>query len=192
MHNCSGKHAAMLRGSLAQGWDLATYVDPHHPLQQAIAAELRRVGAIVDDAIGVDGCGSVTFSVSVRSLAKAFAALVSSSRYRTVAEAMHRYPALVSGVGNHDAAAATELHAVAKRGAEATVAVGVFGFGSIAIKIWDGGNRAVGPVLESVLDQLGWAPTGARERLGTLLARPVLGGGRVVGELRADVELIEV
>jgi L-asparaginase II len=192
LHNCSGKHAAMLLASEAQGWDLDTYLDPDHPLQRAIAEEVGRAGAVVEGPIGVDGCGSVTFPVSVGSLAKAFASLVGSSRYRAVAEVMHRYPALVSGVGNHDAAVATELHAAAKRGAEATLAVGVFGFGSIAIKIWDGGDRAVAPVLESVLDQLGWVPRGAQERLGMLLARPVFGGGHAVGALRARVELIEV
>ena len=39
--NCSGKHAAMLATCVINGWDLATYRDPDHPLQQAIARDLR-------------------------------------------------------------------------------------------------------------------------------------------------------
>src|SRR5689334_1813412 len=35
--NCSGKHAAMLATCVANGWDTATYLDPQHPLQVAIA-----------------------------------------------------------------------------------------------------------------------------------------------------------
>ena len=40
--NCSGKHAAMLATCVANGWPTATYLDPDHPLQQAIAGDLRR------------------------------------------------------------------------------------------------------------------------------------------------------
>ncbi len=36
--NCSGKHAAMLATCVVNGWDLATYRDPAHPLQQADGA----------------------------------------------------------------------------------------------------------------------------------------------------------
>src|SRR6476659_8340014 len=36
--NCSGKHAAMLATCIANGWPTETYVDPDHPVQQAIAA----------------------------------------------------------------------------------------------------------------------------------------------------------
>src|SRR4051794_35553713 len=35
--NCSGKHAAMLYVSRLNGWSLDDYLDPRHPLQQAIA-----------------------------------------------------------------------------------------------------------------------------------------------------------
>ncbi|MBZ9643617.1 asparaginase, partial [Streptomyces sp. PSKA30] len=35
--NCSGKHAAMLYTAKLNGWPLDDYLDPAHPLQQAIA-----------------------------------------------------------------------------------------------------------------------------------------------------------
>ena len=34
--NCSGKHSGMLSTCVVNGWDIATYLDPSHPLQQAI------------------------------------------------------------------------------------------------------------------------------------------------------------
>lgn len=191
-NNCSGKHAAMLRAAHRQGWDLASYLSPDHPLQQAIAGELAEVGATVGGEVGIDGCGAPVFEVSTESLARGFARLSVADEYATIRTSMHRFPALVSGVGRHDAVTATELHAVAKRGAEACLGVAVFGFGAIAIKIWDGADRAVGPILSAVLDRLGWVPHGALARLGMELAQTVLGGGAVVGSVRAEIEFDEV
>ena len=42
--NCSGKHAAMLVTCRLNGWDLATYRDPDHPLQRLMADTLGRPG----------------------------------------------------------------------------------------------------------------------------------------------------
>ncbi len=42
--NCSGKHAAMLATCVVNGWDTTTYLDPDHPLQVAIARDLRGAG----------------------------------------------------------------------------------------------------------------------------------------------------
>ena len=36
--NCSGKHAGMIATCIINGWDIENYVDPQHPLQQAIRA----------------------------------------------------------------------------------------------------------------------------------------------------------
>ena len=40
--NCSGKHAAMLATCVVNGWDTAGYRKADHPLQQAIADDVRR------------------------------------------------------------------------------------------------------------------------------------------------------
>src|SRR4029453_16045465 len=39
-HNCSGKHAWMLAGTVAAGWPAEGYLDPAHPLQEAISRAL--------------------------------------------------------------------------------------------------------------------------------------------------------
>ena len=44
--NCSGKHAAMLATCVANGWDTTTYLDPQHPLQQAITATFARLTGV--------------------------------------------------------------------------------------------------------------------------------------------------
>src|SRR5881409_916340 len=77
--NCSGKHAAMLYTCKLNGWPLEGYLDPSHPLQQAIAE-------IVEDLTGqriarvtVDGCGAPLFSVSLHGLARAAARITSAA-----------------------------------------------------------------------------------------------------------------
>jgi L-asparaginase II len=185
-HNCSGKHAAMLRACVAQGWDTAGYLDPAHPLQRSQLDGMRAVGALVDDRTGTDGCGAPVYRVSARSLAGAFSKL-DAEPFERVRTAMHRYPALVSGVGNVDTEIAVALDAVAKRGAEGLLAVVVAGRGALVVRCWDGANRAVAVAALSALEQLGWIDE--RNTLADRLSRPVRGGGTVVGSVRSVFQL---
>lgn len=181
LHNCSGKHAAMLRACVAQGWDTATYPDAGHPLQQAQLERMRQLGGIVDDRVGVDGCGVPVWRVSARTLAVAFSRLLEPD-FDRVRIAMHRYPALVSGGGNADAEIAVGLDAIAKRGAEGLLAVAVRGRGSLVVRCWDGSERAVAAAALGALDQLGWIDE--RASLRDRLSRSVRGSGEVVGSVR--------
>src|SRR5690348_11152521 len=100
--NCSGKHAAMLYTCKLNGWSLDGYLDPEHPLQQAIAE-------IVEDLTGqriarvtVDGCGAPLFSVSLHGLARAAARITSAAPgtpEARVADAMREHAEMASGAG---------------------------------------------------------------------------------------------
>lgn len=185
-HNCSGKHAAMLRACVVQGWEISTYLDPQHPLQQAMHRRMDEIGMLVDPEVGVDGCGAPVSRVSARTMANAFVRL-NTEEYHRVWTAMHRYPALVSGYGNADAAIAVGLDAVAKTGAEGLLAVALRGRGSLVVRCWDGSGRAVAAAVLSAMEQLGWVneQTPFIERL----RRPVRGGEATVGSVRAVFEL---
>ncbi|MFP5333335.1 MAG: asparaginase [Acidimicrobiia bacterium] len=185
-HNCSGKHAAMLRACVAQGWDLETYLAPDHPLQQAILGRMGDIGMLSSSEVGVDGCGAPVFRVSARSVATAFVHL-DTTPYQRVRTAMHRYPALVSGTGNADAEIAVGLDAVAKGGAEGLLAVAVAGRGALVVRCWDGSERAVAVAALAAMQQLGWV--NERTPFIDRLHRPVRGGGEVVGSVRAVFEL---
>jgi L-asparaginase II len=184
-HNCSGKHAAMLRACVAQRWDIDSYLDPNHPLQRAQLDMMRDVGALVDESVGVDGCGAPVFRVTAHSLARAFIRM-DTRRFERVRTAMHRYPALVSGDGNADAEIAVGLDAVAKRGAEGLLAVAVAGRGSLVVRCWDGSERAVAAAAGHALRRLGWIDD--RMPLAGRLRRDVRGGGEVVGSVRPVFE----
>ena len=78
-HNCSGKHAGMVATCAAAGWDVGSYLDPEHPLQQAIVAEIEsRCGARIT-ATTVDGCGAPAHAVPLAALARGFAALTTAA-----------------------------------------------------------------------------------------------------------------
>ena len=76
--NCSGKHAGMLVTCALNGWDLATYREPDHPLQQAIAETYAELTGEPVAAVAVDGCGAPLLSASLIGLARAFARLATA------------------------------------------------------------------------------------------------------------------
>lgn len=182
-HNCSGKHAAMLAASVHVGWDLTSYRAPDHPLQRRIAALVEEVSGRTGDPVGVDGCGVPVFTTTVDAMARTFARLGTDPRFRRIRGAMSAYPALVSGVGNPDAVIATWTGGYAKRGAVGCLGVGIPGVLGMAVKVWDGSDRAAGAVAAGALRLLGVVSGGARGPLGELERPPVVGGDRVVGSL---------
>ncbi len=192
-NNCSGKHAAMLRACAARGWPLDRYLDPGHPIQEAIAREMVRLFGAGTLPVGVDGCGAPVFRCSTESLAVAFAALGSEAGYDGVRTAMLRYPALVSGVDATDQQLAVALGGLAKRGAEGCMAGWLPGRGSIALKVWDGNEtRALPVALLEALRQMDWLPAGVVPGVEEMWCRPVLGRGQPVGTVRPSFSLDRV
>ncbi|BCY15194.1 asparaginase [Actinoplanes sp. L3-i22] len=179
--NCSGKHAGMLATCVANGWDLESYLDPKHPLQVALADAVSELAGEPIAAAGVDGCGAPVLAISPTALARAFLRLVDAAPgtpERRVADAMRARPELVAGTGSADTILMRAVPGLlVKRGADGVVAAAVPGVAGIALKISDGAARARVPVLLAALRRLGVTPP--------VLDEPVLGGGRVVGEVRA-------
>lgn len=196
--NCSGKHAAMLATCVAAGWDTATYLDPEHPLQQAVRRTVERLTGVPVDHVVVDGCGAPLLSSTVRGLARAFARLASAgaaadgSPEARVAAAMTAHPWLVGGPGRD----VTDFMAavpglVVKDGAEGVCAAGLPDGRGIAFKVADGAARPRPAIMAAALEALwqhdpGSAPQAdVLERVRTVGHTPVLGHGRPVGAVRA-------
>jgi L-asparaginase II len=194
--NCSGKHAAMLATCAANGWPTDTYLDPDHPLQQALAATFADLTGEAIAVVAVDGCGAPLFSASLVGLAGGFRRLalgVTASGEPDpaairVAEAIRTHPASVSGTKRDELALLTALPgAIGKAGAEGCYVVALPDGRAFALKTDDGAAR-VRPVLmaealrrSGVLDESG-VDAEAIRRTGVVT---VLGGGRPVGEIRA-------
>ncbi|MET3962375.1 L-asparaginase II [Marmoricola sp. OAE513] len=188
--NCSGKHAAMLATCVVNDWPLETYLDPQHPLQRALAGTFADLTGEPVAHTAVDGCGAPLLATSLTGLARAFGRLATSEEpaLAKVARAMRRFPAYVSGTTRDELALVTAIPgAIAKAGAESCYVVALTDGRAFALKADDGGIRARPVVMAALLDQLGVSTeagvdTEAVRRTG---AAPLLGGDRVVGEVRA-------
>lgn len=180
--NCSGKHAAMLRVSALRGWDVASYLSEDHPLQQAMLATIERLAGEQVAHVAVDGCGAPQHALTLPALARAYAGLVTGDGPgRRVADAMRAHPWHVGGTGRDVTLLMQGLPGLlVKDGAEGVYAAALPDGSAVALKIEDGASRARVPVLVVALRALG-ADAAVLEELATT---PVLGGSRVVGQVR--------
>jgi L-asparaginase II len=190
--NCSGKHAAMLATCVANGWDVATYRDPSHPLQRAIARAFARLTGEPTDAVAVDGCGAPIFSASLVGLARGFSALATAADgvEHRVAEAIRQHPEMVSGTRRDELVLHRAIPgAIAKAGAESCYAVALPDGRAFALKTDDGGKRARPVVMAAALARSGVdvEPGVDTEALRSTGVHELLGGGEPVGAVRATI-----
>jgi L-asparaginase II len=190
--NCSGKHAAMLATCAVNGWDTATYLDPVHPLQQAVRRTVEELTGVEVTTVAVDGCGAPLLSTTLVGLARAFGRLAraSSGPEHAVARAVRSYPEWVSGTRRDECDLLQAVPGlVAKAGAEGCYAVALPDGRAVALKVEDGADRARRVVMDAALRRLGLPGPDGDEALFTAAGRvPVLGGGAPVGEVRAVLD----
>jgi L-asparaginase II len=183
--NCSGKHAAMLATCVVNGWDLATYRDPAHPLQRAMEETLVELAGEPVAATGIDGCGAPVMAISLTALARAFGRLASAAEgtdEARVATAIRTHPEWLGGTRRDVTSLIRGLPgAVAKDGAESVYALGLPDGRGIALKIADGAQRARPVVMAAALTRLGVEA----DVLAELADAPVLGHGDRVGAVVA-------
>jgi L-asparaginase II len=191
-HNCSGKHAYMLAGSVARGWDPASYTAPGHPLQAVVADTLTSLAGAPVEHVGVDGCGVPVHAMPLRGLALAYArlgALAAAGEEGPAAlvTAVRRHPEMICGTGQLDTVMlqATGGRVLAKVGAEAVYgAVDLERNHGLALKVLDGSPRARGAALLAVVQALGWLDHRELEAVLPTVVGEVRGGGEPVGAVR--------
>jgi L-asparaginase II len=203
-HNCSGKHSGFLAWCHLHGAPAAGYVDPAHPLQQAIRATLAEAAGVPAQAMasGIDGCSAPNFALPLARLAGLYAHLAQGERgdsrlagaFGQLFDAMTAHPDMVSGEERSDLRLMTAGRGdwVCKIGADAVQAIGVRSAGiGIAIKVADGGSRALHTVTYSVLEQLGLLDDHARGMLERFRQPPITNArGIVAGDIRALFSLV--
>ncbi len=164
-NNCSGKHA----GFLTLGRHLEAgpeYVDPAHPVQQAVRAAFEEMTGEDSPAVAIDGCSAPNFATTLHGMARAMAKMAAGrtgSAARDLAAArlvaaMARHPELVAGDGRACTLLmqATGGAASVKTGAEGVfVAILPGPRLGVAVKIADGASRAAEAVIAALLVRLG-------------------------------------
>lgn len=176
-HNCSGKHSGFLAYCVQHGVSLDDYLDPAHPLQQAIRAAVAEVVGLQEHqlAMGVDGCSAPNYAMPLANLATAFARLAAGTAdshygpsFVAIADAMTAHPELVSGTGRNDLAfmRAGGGDWVTKVGADGVQVVASRSRRqALALKISDGNKLALFAATVEALDQLGWLDEAQRAAL---------------------------
>jgi L-asparaginase II len=155
-HNCSGKHAGMLALCRAHGWRSEGYRHEGHRVQRAMAAAHAELADVDEDSLptAVDGCGVVTFALSLARTAHAFEQLEHARGGGRVAAAMRAHPELVGGSGQADTELMRALPGwIAKGGAEGLMCAAGDGL-AVAVKVEDGLHRPIRPALHAFLGRL--------------------------------------
>jgi len=166
--SCSGKHSAMLALAKHRGYDVEDYEKADHPVQKEI---LRIVGEFVEEKAdciptGIDGCGVPIYLLPINKIALSYSKLAYYSQNpgqpyhhacKTVFDAMTQFPEMVSGDNDFctELMAATGGKLIGKVGSEAVYCLGIKDQSiGICIKIADGNERAVYPVVMQLLIDL--------------------------------------
>jgi len=157
-NNCAGNHAGMLALCRARGWPTQGYRLPEHPVQRACLDVHAEATELEPESLatGTDGCGIVTFALTLEQMAHAFSRLESLPGGSRVAAAMRARPDLVGGPDGVDYLLMRAASGwLAKGGAEGLLcAAGPDGTG-VALKTEDAASRAHGPALAAFLGPLG-------------------------------------
>jgi L-asparaginase II len=180
--NCSGKHAGMVATCKVNGWDLASYKVAAHPLQVAIKNEFEKLSGEAITKVGVDGCGAPLFAISLTGLATGIRNLMLSDDpvHQEVVNACRTNPVMVSGIGRLPTVLMEKVDGLfVKDGAEGVMVIGTRSGEVIVWKMSDGSQRGAMTLALASLSHLGVKVEGIEREV-------VLGGGEVVGEIRAS------
>lgn len=193
-HNCSGNHLAFLAHSAHEGWAVHGYRDPNHPSQIAALEQIARSARMEreDIATCADGCGVVCFALPLQAAAAMYARF--AEEVPRQADAMRDHPVMVRGAGELDTEVMRAVpRSISKAGAEGLTCIALPDHElGVAIRVEDGGWRAVEPAVVSVLSQLlGWSSVPSEL---ARFRRPVMRNspGDIVGFVEASVSLATV
>jgi hypothetical protein len=178
--NCSGKHAAMLLTCVTHGWPIENYLDPAHPLQVAIKAELEALSGEKITLTSTDGCGAPLFLMSVIGLARAIRAITLSTDpvHQVVLDASRTFPEMVAGKGRLTTQMIEAVPGLyMKDGAEAVEIASMPDGRTLVFKVSDGSLRPFRVLVHAGLKRLGIDSPYEAEN--------VLGGDRVIVTIRA-------
>ncbi|MBB6734585.1 asparaginase [Cohnella zeiphila] len=197
-HNCSGKHAGLMGLSKHMGWDVKTYYEPEHPVQQEIVEALARLSEVPKESIasGIDGCGLPIFALPLRNIALSYLKLACPDRIEDadtreaaaeIAKRMNDHPDMIADRQFVCSALLKDDNLAAKGGAK-----GVYGIGlrkeriGIALKVSDGSELVWPCIIASILELLGYGNRETIDRLYALVPNEIRNdGGTPVGERRA-------
>lgn len=178
-NNCSGKHLGFLALCLAKGWDIETYYEPKHPLQQAIKKkiyELCEIHFSNNYPVTTDGCGVPIVSMPLNNLLIGYKNLV--REYPQITSAIMNNPYIYGGENRLDTEIIqNSINLIAKVGAGGLcVAYNTKINDGFAVKINDASTEARRIAVLEVINRFGWAEIPYDNTIKTL-------SGKIVGKI---------
>lgn len=177
-NNCSGKHAGFLALALHLGAPQKRYLDPKSPGMTLVQEAVLAMSGVKssDLTTAVDGCSAPTFRMPLTGLATAFARITNPAGLeRSRREACERMVASVAAHPEMIAGATRICTAIArvtrgrifpKIGGDAVYGIGICAADrGLAIKIDDGSNRGLQPVVVALLSRFGFISSSEAEAL---------------------------
>ena len=180
--NCSGKHAGMLATCVINGWDIKTYLEQSHPLQQAVLKEIEACSSESVANKTFDGCGAPLFAISTMGLARAIHKITTSSDpvHQEVLAAHYLFPEMIGGEGRLNTRMMQAIPGLMmKDGMEAVLVSSLRDGRTLVMKISDGSLRAAGLIAQAAFAE--WDVNTTDESV------KIFGGSEVVGGIRATL-----
>lgn len=195
LHNCSGKHLGFLAYARERGYELDSYEELEHPLQQEVLHHVANLSETPMEQIhtAIDGCGVPVHGVPLKNMATSFLKFVTpeliedrqiASAVKKIGNVMNAYPEIVASHHFICTALLKDNNIIAKGGAQGVYCLALKKEKiSIALKVLSG-SELVWPVLVAeLLKKLNYSNTDTIERLLQIRSTSIKNdNGKVVGE----------
>ena len=159
-NNCVGKHIMMLAICKKYGWDLDTYDQLEHPVQQLIKEKIYDLCEIEEDyPTTKDGCGVPIFSMPLKNMLKGYLHLLISTKYEKIKDAFRQNPYIIGGENRLDTKIMQNSNnLIAKVGAGGLcIVINLEHADGIVVKILDCDMQAREIATLSMIKKLNWA-----------------------------------
>lgn len=159
-NNCVGKHIMMLAICKKNGWDIDTYDQLEHPVQQLIKNKIYDLCEIEEDyPVTKDGCGVPIFSMPLKNMLKGYLHLFTSTKYEKIKNAFIENPYIIGGENRLDTKIMqNNKNLIAKVGAGGLcIVVNLELADGLVVKILDCDMQAREITTLSMLKKLNWS-----------------------------------
>lgn len=194
MHNCAGKHLGFLAYAREKGYDLSTYGELDHLLQQEIFNTLVELSETPATEIerGTDGCGVPVYAIPLKNIAISYLKFVAPDLVENqetaqalgeISKVMNAHPEIVASENFICTSLLQDNNIVAKGGAQGVYCLALKKERiSIALKVLSG-SELVWPVLVAeILIKLNYENQATIDRLLALRSDKILNdNGKQIG-----------
>lgn len=197
LHNCAGKHLGFLAYCKEKGYELETYAQPDHPLQQEILHHVSELSETPIEHIhqAIDGCGVPVYGVPLKNMALSYLKYVVPEYVKTVetrdamdqiVHVMNAHPEIVA---SHDficTALLQDSNIVAKGGAQGVYCLSLKKEKiSIALKVLSGTELLWPLLVAEILKKLNYENEETIQRLLDIRSKDIFNdNGKVIGETK--------